>query len=50
MTNPLLMEFIVEEFGDKPFKKMNIFQALFALICLISMVLIVIEAFASNFA
>lgn len=50
MTNPLLMEFIVEEFGDKPFEKMNIFQALFALICLISMVIIVIEAFASNFA
>ena len=50
MINPLLIEFIEEEFCDKPFEKMNIFQALFALICLISMVIIVIEAFALNFA
>ena len=50
MINPLLTEFIIEEFSDKPFEKMNIFQALFALICLISMVIIVIEAFALNFA
>ena len=49
MSNPLLIEFIEEEWGDKPFNRMNIFQALFALICLISMVIIVIEAFAQNF-
>lgn len=50
MSNSLLIEFIEEEFNDKPFEKMNIFQAIFALICLISMVIILIEAFASNFA
>ena len=49
MSNPLLMEFIEEEYGDKSFEKMNIFQAVFALICLISMVLILVEAFGSNF-
>ena len=49
MSNPLLIGFIEEEWGDKPFERMNIFQALFALICLISMVIIVIEAFAQNF-
>ena len=48
--NPLLIDFIEEELNDKPFVKMNIFQALFALVCLISMVIIVIEAFAANFA
>lgn len=49
MSNPLLIKFIEEEYGDKPFEKMNIFQALFALICLISMVIILVEAFAQNF-
>lgn len=49
MSNPLLIEFIEEEYDDKPFEKMNIFQALFALICLISMVIILVEAFGQNF-
>lgn len=49
MSNPLLIEFIEEEYGDNPFKKMNIFQALFAMTCLIGMVLILIEAFGANF-
>lgn len=49
MPNPLLIEFIEEEYGDKPFERMNIFQAIFALACLIGMVIILIEAFAQNF-